>query len=142
MSWLVAVSKSRLPASVTTPVVSSIANRPPALSVNEYVTALVVASASEAEAVIPTSAPLSAASESVFAASLLSTGVDTTNSSTSLIVMVKVETSLGAPLAGVAWISSVTVSPIASRSIAPATVTSPLVELTANKPKPEPPTIA
>ena len=52
-------------------------------------TALVVASASVANAVIPTTVPIAAFSSTALAAASLSTGVDTSNSSTSLSAMVK-----------------------------------------------------
>ena len=78
------------PATVTTPVVESIANLPPALLVSEYVTPLVVASASEAEAVIPTSVPFDAFSFTAFVVPSLSTGVVTANSFASLIAIVNV----------------------------------------------------
>ena len=48
-----------------------------------------VASASEANAVTPTTVPIAAFSSTALAAASLSTGVDTSNSSTSLSAMVK-----------------------------------------------------
>ena len=80
-------SRSIAPATVTTPVLASMANRPPALSVSEYVIVLVVASASLAAAVILTTVPLAAFSFTALAMASLSVTAPTSNSSTSLIVM-------------------------------------------------------
>ena len=82
-------SKSSDVSSVTTPVPPSIANRPPAESLNEKVMPLFVASASAAEAVTPASAPAAAFSASVLTTPLLSLTAPTSNSSTSLTAIVK-----------------------------------------------------
>ena len=119
-------------ATVTTPELASIANRPPALSVSEYVTVLVVASASLAAAVIPTAVPLAAFSSTALAATLLSAGVVTSNSSTSPIVMVNVRVVVVVSLLVARTVMSYV--PAASRSIPPATVTTPVVAWMANRP--------
>ena len=90
MVWLVAVSASRLPATVTMPVFASMANRPPALSVRLYVT-VSVTSGSVASAVMPTTAPTLASSSTAFAAALLSeTGPTLLSDVSSVRLMVKV----------------------------------------------------
>ena len=93
---------------------------------------LVVASASLAEAVTPTSVPLAAFSFTALAEPLLSVGAVTSNSSTSPMVIVKVR---------VVVLVSVLVArtvmayvPAASRSIPLATVTTPVVAWIANRP--------
>ena len=70
----VAVSKSnKVPsATVTTPLLVSIAKRPPALSLNAYVT-VVPASASVPSAVTPTVEPVAEFSATTFVTALLST---------------------------------------------------------------------
>ena len=79
MSCDVSLSKSSWDASatVTTPVVPSIAKRPPALSINVYVIVLLVASSSCALAVIPTRSPFDAAYEMLFGSVFASVGVET-----------------------------------------------------------------
>ena len=94
--------------------------------------ALVVASASLAEAVIPTSVPIAAFSATLLAAALVSLIAPTSNSSTSVRLIVK-PCVLKLPSAEVArtmmpWLAA------ASRSSAPATVTTPLPALIANRP--------
>src|SRR3954470_13946892 len=76
MRWLVAVSKfSSVPlATVTTPVLLLMANRPPALLVRLYTTGGPLGSVEEA--VMPTQVPLPAPSPTLFAAALVSTGVE------------------------------------------------------------------
>ena len=76
IAWLAAVSKSSAPATVTTPVLASMANRPPASLSREYVTAS-VASGSSASAVTPTAVPITAFSATAFGAPFASTGVST-----------------------------------------------------------------
>ncbi len=88
IAWVAPASRSMAPATVTTPVVLLMAKRPPASSVSEYVTPELVASPSEAKAVMPTVVPIVAFSVTALAAALVSlTGV-TSNSSASLTVMV------------------------------------------------------
>ena len=77
-------------ATVTTPELASIANRPPASSVSEYVTVLVVASASLAAAVMPTVVPLAAFSSTALAEPFAVGRRGHVESSTSPIVMVNV----------------------------------------------------
>ena len=69
-------------ATVTTPVLLSIANRPPAESSSENVIALLVASASEALTVIPTSVPFA-----VFSAMLLAVVFESLNAPTANSLM-------------------------------------------------------
>ena len=130
----VAASKfnSEPSATVTTPVLVSIANRPPASSVRLYVTVFVVASPSLADAVIPTGVPLAAFSATLLDTGLASTGVDTEDSLTSLILMVTVivvndESLLVARM-------MISYEDAASRSIASATVTTPVFGSIANRP--------
>src|SRR5215471_8221285 len=74
MLWLVA-KFSRLPfATVTTPVEASIANRPPASSLNVYVTAPPLTS--DEDAVMPTAVPLPAPSTMLLVAPFASLGTD------------------------------------------------------------------
>ena len=91
MLCIAAASRSRrVPsATVTTPDPLSIAKRPPALSVREYVTAFVVASLSLAEAVMPTIVPIAEFSSTAFAVPSASTDAVTSNSSRSLSAMLK-----------------------------------------------------
>ena len=93
---------------------------------------LVVASASLAEAVIPTSVPTAAFSATLLAAALASLIAPTSNSSTSVRLTVKACV-LKLPSAEVArttmpWLAA------ASRSSAPATVTTPLLASIAKRP--------
>ena len=87
-----APSASRLmaPATVTTPVVLSMANRPPSLFCKEYVMVLLVESASLADAVIPTKVPTVAFSFTLLLVALVSVTEPTSNSSTSLIAIEKI----------------------------------------------------
>ncbi|MNS51026.1 hypothetical protein D3C72_836900 [compost metagenome] len=96
-------------------------------------TALVVASASLAKAVMPTREPMAMFSSTALAAALVSVGVVTSNSSTSLMAMVKVCAWLE-PSALVAVTSIFTLAPRASRSMAAATVTTPVAGSMANRP--------
>src|SRR5438445_11506984 len=66
------------------------ANRPLGLTEIESFALLMVASASEAKAVIPTTVPAATFSSTALAARLVSSGVETANSLTSLIAMEKV----------------------------------------------------
>ena len=70
------------------PVPLAIANRPPAESSNEYEIVLFVASASEAEAVMPTAVPLAEFSANELAVALVSVTDPTSNSSTSVRLIV------------------------------------------------------
>jgi len=73
---------------VTTPVLASMAKRPPALSVNEYVTVLGGGVGVAGGAVTPTAVPLAAFSSTALAAGLSSAGAITLNSSTSFTLIV------------------------------------------------------
>ena len=81
-----AASRSSAPATVTTPVLASMANRPPALSVSDVGDRVgrgvrVAGRGGDAHAV-----PLAAFSSTALAAALVSADAPTSNSSTSLIV--------------------------------------------------------
>ena len=93
---------------------------------------LVVASASLALAVMPTSVPTAAFSATVLALALLSVGALTSNSSTSLTLITKLPIALD-PSTEVARTNTVRVAP-ASRSSAPATLTTPVLASTTNSP--------
>ena len=82
-----AASRSIAPATVTTPVFASIANRPPALLVSEYVTTS-VPSGSVARAVMPTAVPIDEFSTTVFGEASLSTTALTAPSLTSVMLIV------------------------------------------------------
>ncbi len=88
IEWFVAVSKSIAPATVTSPVFGSIANRPPASSLKLYVTPLFEPSASDAKAVMPTDVPIALFSLIAFVVSSVSEIAETSNSSWSLTLMV------------------------------------------------------
>ncbi len=133
--WLAAASRFRLApaATVTTPLLLAIANRPPASSVRLYVMVLFVASASVAEAVTPTTVPAGEFSATSLAAPLTSVTGPTSNSSTSSTAIVKLAVLLPSVLAArtvIVWLAA------ASRSrLAPAaTVTTPLLPAIANRP--------
>ena len=96
ISYDAAASRSIAPATVTIPVFGSIANRPPASSVSEYVTTS-VPSASVADAITPTVVPSTEFSATVSAAALLSTTALTAPSLTSVIVTLIVCVSVRAP---------------------------------------------
>ena len=87
ISYDEAASRSIAPATVTTPVFGSIANRPPALLVSEYVTTS-VPSGSVADAVTPTVVPITEFSATLLAAGLLSTIALTAPSLTSVMLIV------------------------------------------------------
>ena len=70
---------------MTSPVLGSIAKRPPASSERLYVTPLFVPSASDAKVVMPTEVPTEAFSETELAVASVSVIAETSNSSTSLI---------------------------------------------------------
>ena len=92
------------------------------------------ASASVAKAVMPTTVPLAAFSATVLAAALVSVGVLTANSSTSVTVMVKVWV-LNEPSATVAWTVMVWLAAVSESSSVPsATVTTPVVASMAKRP--------
>ena len=128
MSCVSSISKSsNAPATRrTSPVVPLIVNRPAASFVRAKLTALFEKSSSDADASTPTSTFPVSASDTSLAAELSSTGVETSNSSTSLIRMVNVSDVLAAPFAGVA---NTVMSKLASvsrfRSAPAATETSP-----------------
>ena len=94
---------------------------------------MVVASESDDEAVIPTSVPSAAFSLTALAAALESVGLVTSNSSTSVILIVKTWSVYEAS-AEVARTVMFRVAPSASRSIAPATETTPVLLLIENRP--------
>ncbi len=128
MSCVSSVSKSSdAPATRrTSPVVPLIVKRPSASSVRVKLTAWLEKSSSDADASIPTSTFPVSASDTSSAAISSSAGVETSNSSTSLIIMVNVSAVLAAPFAGVA---NTVMSKLASvsrlRSAPAATETSP-----------------
>ena len=72
------------------PVIALMLNRPFESSSSEYVTALVVASASKANAVIPTTVPFATFSLTVLAVALVSVSAVTLNSFASTMAMEKV----------------------------------------------------
>ena len=72
--WLAGPTSSAPLATVTTPVVLLMANRPPALLVKLYTTGGPLGSVEEA--VMPTKVPLAAPSATLFADPLTSTGVE------------------------------------------------------------------
>ena len=84
----VAVSASRSCVVVTTPVVSSIVNRPPASSSSAYITESVT-SASLASASMPTDEPAGRFSATEFAAASISLTAEMSNSSASATAIVK-----------------------------------------------------
>ena len=94
---------------------------------------LVVASASLAAAVRPTLVPTNAFSSTALAAASVSVTAPMSNSSTSLMLMVKTW-SVKEPSAEVARTVILRLAPSASRSIAPATVTTPVLAWMANRP--------
>ena len=89
MSNDAATSRSIAPATVTTPVFASIANRPPALLVSEYVTTS-VPSGSLADAVMPTVVPIAEFSATVLLVASLSITALTPPSLMSVIVTLMV----------------------------------------------------
>src|SRR5438477_1514852 len=74
---------------VITPLSASIWNAPPALSVSEYVTVLVVASASKACAVTPTKVPAAAFSSTALVAALQTDGDNSANTVLDFMAIVK-----------------------------------------------------
>ena len=113
-------------ATVTVPEFASIAKRPPALSNNAYVTVLLVASESDDEALIPTVVPLAAFSSTALVVASVSTGAVVSNSSRSLILIVKTVSAVE-PSLEVARIVIFREAPSVSRLIAAAVVTTPVL---------------
>src|SRR5438445_10966192 len=89
------------------------ANRPLGLTEIESFALLMVASASEAKAVIPTTVPAATFSSTALAARLVSSGVETANSLTSLMAMEKVFAAVE-PSAEVAVTSMAVLAPMGS----------------------------